>query len=380
MFKSVTTLKDSLKNKPVAMVQEKDQLIITNTKTNQALFVMKVFNNGTTVNIKQVEFDALQAIPAEKTRTLTLYKLTHKIFRINSCQGKTVIMMNTVDNKVMIKNTINNTEYSADVIDGNVTLNESDYKAIRNPQVIDETGKPVPLKDVIKQNNPNLETKRVKKVVETSRVMPVEALKRKIDRINEINEDVLIVLHNKYKGFMKITNGLVDPVEVFKMEVKEIDNIDCVEIPIEHYKSIRNPQHYDADGKEITLAQYLKSKPKKERKPRVKREKPVVEAKPVKPIVYKTMSIPDDLLIETSPQKICLKCSRINRIEKAEVIKFKYDKENQLITVENTLNNTRYVLRVIEKVVLITKLDMDAIKLPVHRDADGKRIKIADRK
>lgn len=378
MFKSVSTLKDSLKNKPVNFVQENDQLIITNTTTNQAMFVMKLLNNGTTVNIKKGEFDALQAIPAEKANTITLYKLTYKIFRINSCQGKTVIMMNTVDNKVKIKNTINNTEYEADVIDGVVTLNESDLKAIRNPQVIDETGKPVPLKDVIKQNNPNFGTKRVKKVVETSRVMPVEALKLKIDRINELNEKTLIVMNDPWGGFIKVVNRLVKPVEVFKMEIKNIDDVDCVEIPIEKFKNIRNPQFYDEDGKEISQAQFLKSKPKKERKRPVRKVKPVVEAKPIKPVVYKTMSIPDNLLVETSPQKICMKCSRINRIEKAEVIKFQYDKENHLITVENTLNNTRYVLRVIDKVVLITKLDMDAIKLPVHRDADGKRIKIAD--
>lgn len=484
MFKSVSTLKNSLKNKPVAMVQEDDQLIITNTKTNQALFVMKLFNNGTTVNIKKGEFDTLQAIPAEKTRTITLFRLTHKIFRINVCQGKTVIIMNTVDDKVKIKNTINNTEYEADVVEDVVTLNESDYKAIRNPQVIDETGKPVPLKDVIKQNNPNFGTKRVKKVVETSRVMPVEALKRKINRINEINEDVLIILNKKYKGYVKVVNALVEPAEIFKMEVKEIDKVNCVEIPIEHYKNIRNPQHFDADGKEITLTQYLKSKPKKERKLRVRKEKTVLfktidfealkrkidrineinedtliilhrpfkgfvkvtnslvepveifkmklekidnvdcvsipvkkyknikhpqhfdadgkeitlaqylkskpkkEHKPrvtkavveAKPVVYKEISVPDDLLVQTTPQKICLRCVRINRIEKAEVMKFDYDKTNQLITVENTLNNTRYVLRVVDKVVLITKHDMDAIKLPVHRDADGKRIKIADRK
>jgi hypothetical protein len=385
MFKSVNAIKDNLKGKPVLVSQDDNQLIITNKTTNHGVFELKLklFNNGTTVNIKPNEYASLQQLPVEQTRTISLFKLTHKIFRINACQGKPVILISNTENKVKITNTINNTEYETDIVNGDVVLSETDYKAIRNPKVVDETGNPLPLREVIKRNNPNFGTKRVKKVVETSRFITVESLKHKIDRINEINETSHLIMHRQRKGFLKITNALVEPVDIFRMPVIKVDDVDGVEIPLENFKKIRNPQHYDADGNPITLAQYLKSKPKKERvkKERVKKEK-VVKEKPVKvekPVEYKTISVPDDLLVETTPSKLRIRIDRINKIEKTEIIVFEFDKVKQLITLTNTVNNTRYSLRVVNKVVVITKLDLDAIKLPVKRDANGKRIKLTDR-
>lgn len=360
MFKSILVLTESLKNKPVEVHQENNVLTITNKTTNHTID-LKIMSNKV-VNIKAHDLASLEELPSltPDHHLIETIKLVNKISRINFLNEKDLIRVSNDGQHFKIVNTITNTDLSYPIVNGQISMPINEYKAIRNPKFINETGSPITLQEFMKNKKANTQKVVKEKIVEKSRFITVDSLTKKITRLNEQNEQTLITIHNRRKDFIKITNAITEPPDVFRLKIIKLDEQDAVEIPIENFRNIRNPKHFDDQGNEITLAQYLKSKPKKQRKPRAKK----IKITTVEPVERITVDIPKFVYLNMNIHNLYLKIKRINRLKPNANVVFDYDKTKQIVTITNGFDNTKYMLPVVEGYTIMPKIAYDALKIP----------------
>jgi len=401
MLISIQNLQETLKNKNLNLTQDSGNLVITDKTTNSAVFTMKLC--GKAVNFKSSDLEALKNMPETKPETkkrkeknmsetpelkpetkkvakvkkpakmkplifveIEIEPLAKKIANINRCQGKELIkMVQTDDGLITIENKMKNTKFELTPHDNKVVINLDDYKAIRNPRAYDEeTGKIIPIAQIAKANKPvrpprepKVKKERVPKVVVPQyHTMPLEDLQKMITRINECEDtELFTITHRKEK--MKITKKGEGGFSIRATSSEQVENeikTVMVTMLLSDYRLIKHPEHFDADGKKLRLLEFLKTKPKKERVKKVKviKEKVVEPAKPInyEPVTLKVANLYSRIV-------------RINRIMQSKVVEFSRD--GRIITIKNTLNDTRYHLVATEdnQEVTLTRPDVDGLQV-----------------
>jgi plasmid maintenance system killer protein len=227
MFKSIIALEEMVKGKPLTVSTEDDHVVVFNKTTNQAMFNLKLVSNGKMVVMKNSELQEIDSVvelvpeaPAAKV-SLELFRLINKVTRINYCQGKPVIHLSFTDSVATINNKLNNTTYTLDIVNGVVEIDECDYKAIRNPKHIDETGKPLKLQEVIEKNQPDFKTKRVRSVSKTKTTSEIQNLtkefKQKLKELKQQEKQELIARAKKEKVEKKVFT----PAKIVSVKIEE---------------------------------------------------------------------------------------------------------------------------------------------------------------
>lgn len=408
-----------VKSKPLTVSTEDDHVVVFNKTTNQAMFNLKLVSNGKMVVMKNSELQEIDSIqevvepvktkkiekpvvittppvvepvpeaPAAKVN-LELFRLINKVTRINYCQGKPVIHLSFTDSVATINNTLNNTTYTLNIVNGVVEIDENDYKAIRNPKHIDETGKPLKLQEVIQKNQPDFKTKRVRSVSKTKTTSEIQNLtkefKQKLKELKQQEKQELIAkklkstsvtlsvekLQGKVKllhrlfGEEKITLRITEQFVTIKhrlspelnCRVKVVDG--NIKLSHDQYTALRSPKSFDVDGKQLTLKEYLKTLPKKVR---AKKEK--VEKKVFTPANIVSIEIEENSIVTMPMQTFIIHLDRLTKQNEAT-----YQVEDDRILISNKMNDTKFQVRIIrlnenkyskQNKVILLKIDFDAL-------------------